>query len=159
MADSHDNMKNVEKAVEIFNKAGVEKVLHAGDIVAPFVTRVLKRLSCEVLAVYGNNDGEKLFLKKNFEEINKVGKIKEPPQLFELDDKRFYLTHNPNQIDILAKSGEFDVVVYGHTHDLDLREIRGCLIINPGETGGWLRERATVVILDTYKMKYEVFEL
>jgi len=47
---------------------------------------------------------------------------------------------------------------YGHTDDLDIREGK-TLVINPGETGGWLKERSTVVILDTDTMKPEVFDL
>ena len=159
MSDSHDNMDKVARAVELFNQHGVEKVLHAGDIVAPFVTRPLKKLNCQVLAVFGNNDGEKLYLKENFETINRVGEVREPPLTFELGGKRFYLTHWPHQLDILARSAEFDVIVYGHTHDIDIRRVGETLIINPGETGGWLREKATVVVLDLETMEPELLEL
>jgi len=155
MADSHDNMHKVAQAVEIFNKRGVEKVLHAGDIVAPFVSIPLKKLNCDVVAVYGNNDGEKLYLKEMFEKINAVGRIAEPPVTLELAGKRIYLTHWPHQLDALARSGDFDLIVYGHTHDLDIRRVGGTLIVNPGETGGWLREKATVVVLDLEKLEEE----
>jgi len=42
MSDSHDNMNMVAKAVELFNQRGVSRVLHAGDIIAPFFTIPLK---------------------------------------------------------------------------------------------------------------------
>ena len=159
MSDSHDNMNNVKKAVEIFNEHGVERVLHAGDIIAPFVTRPLKDLNCPVVAVYGNNDGEKFYLKKKFEEESKVGTIQEPPVEMELGGKRIYLTHWPHHIEILARSAVFDVVVYGHTHHIDIRKVGETLIINPGEAGGWLREKATVVVLDLETLEPELVQL
>jgi len=159
MSDSHDNLDRVAGAVEVFNENGVSKVLHAGDIIAPFVTRPLKRLNCPVVAVYGNNDGEKLHLKESFELTSKVGVIREPPVELELGTRRVYLTHWPHQLEVLARSGEYDVMVYGHTHDLDIRRVGKTLVINPGETGGWLRGTATVVVLDLATMEPEVVEL
>ena len=32
ITDSHDHRANLRKAVEIFNNANVDKVLHAGDL-------------------------------------------------------------------------------------------------------------------------------
>jgi len=159
MSDSHDNMNNVKKAVDVFNEHKVEKVLHAGDVIAPFITRPLKELNCPVVAVYGNNDGEKFYLKKNFEETGKVGTIQEPPLELEIGGKRIYLTHWPHQLEILASSGAFDVLVYGHTHNVDIRKVGGTLVINPGEVGGWLRAKATVVVLDLAVMETELVEL
>ena len=30
--------------------------------------------------------------------------------------------HEPDEVDALAKSGVYDVIVYGHTHNVDIRE-------------------------------------
>ncbi len=35
MADTHDNIHLIDRAVERFNEEGVELVLHAGDYVSP----------------------------------------------------------------------------------------------------------------------------
>jgi putative phosphoesterase len=74
MSDSHDNLKMVDMAVKIFLERGVQHVFHAGDIIAPFVVDSLKKLGrgVPVTAVFGNNDGEKLFLIKRFEEIGSI---------------------------------------------------------------------------------------
>ncbi len=159
MSDSHDNLPNVAKAVKIFNQRKVQKVLHAGDIIAPFVTRNLLKLNCDVLAVFGNNDGDKLYLQENFGKINKVGEIKEPPVSFKLAGKRIYLTHWPHQLEILAESGIYDIIVYGHTHDAEIRRVGKTLVVNPGETGGWLREKATIAVVDLETMEAEIIEL
>lgn len=39
IADSHDNLPMIRAAVEVFTAAGVEAVLRAGDIIAPFAAK------------------------------------------------------------------------------------------------------------------------
>ncbi len=36
ISDSHDHVRNIEKAIKIFKKREVELVLHAGDFCSPF---------------------------------------------------------------------------------------------------------------------------
>ena len=59
LADTHDNLPKIERAVRFFNKEKVDFVLHAGDFIAPFAVSKLKGLTCSWLGVFGNNDGEK----------------------------------------------------------------------------------------------------
>ena len=66
MADSHDNIDAIEKAINLFNENNVDMVLHAGDIVSPFTADILRNLKCDMLLIYGNNDGDKLYLKERF---------------------------------------------------------------------------------------------
>jgi len=158
MSDSHDNMLNVRRAVEIFNSEDVGAVLHAGDVIAPFVTRELKALRCPVTAVFGNNDGEKFHLRENFENTNGVGKIYEPPVELELGGRRIYLTHWPHQIEIIAGSGVYDMVVFGHTHERRMERYGETLLINPGETGGWL-EPPSVAVVETRTLEARFIDL
>jgi len=66
--------------------------------------------------------------------------------------------HEPKFIDALVKSGEYDLVVYGHTHEIDIREGKA-LVINPGEACGWISGRATAVVLDTGTMRPRVIDI
>ena len=60
LADSHDNLPKLKKAVALFNKKNICFVAHAGDYIAPFALGMLeKHLRCEYRGVYGNNDGER----------------------------------------------------------------------------------------------------
>ncbi len=59
MSDTHDNLPAIRKAVEFFNERNVDLVIHAGDYVAPFVARELKKLKAPLKGVFGNNDGER----------------------------------------------------------------------------------------------------
>ena len=62
MSDSHDNMPAIVKAVGFFNDVGVSLVIHAGDLITPFVAKPLSELDMDLVAVFGNNDGERLGL-------------------------------------------------------------------------------------------------
>ena len=61
-------------------------------------------------------------------------------------------------MDELSASHKADVIIYGHTHEIDIRKGE-TLIINPGEGGGWLTGRATAVLLDLTTMDIEIEEI
>ncbi len=156
IADTHDNMDMLKKAVDLFNERGVGLVLHAGDYVAPFTSREFRRLECKLVGVFGNNDGEKFGLVKQFEGI---GKLHEGVHQLEVEgNKKIAITHYPEIAETLAGSDAYDVVVYGHTHRPDIRK-KGHLIINPGECGGWLEGTSTVAILDVATLDAELVTL
>jgi putative phosphoesterase len=69
MSDSHDNLPAIREAVQFFNEAKVELVIHAGDMISPFVAKEIKNLNAEFKAVFGNNDGERDGLRHFFKGI------------------------------------------------------------------------------------------
>jgi putative phosphoesterase len=155
LSDTHDRLPIVERAVERFRAESVGWVVHAGDFVSPFTAIPLARLDVPFDGVFGNNDGDRLYLTRRFEEI---GSIHLGYHTFEIEGVRGVLMHEPKSIDALVASGHYDLVIYGHTHRVDLRE-GACVVINPGEACGYLSGRATVVILDTGTMRPELIEL
>ena len=120
MSDSHDNIPNVERAVALFNEIGVDLVVHAGDFIAPFAVAPLAHLNCRVVGVFGNNDGERVVLAQRFEAIGEVH-----PNLasVSLGGRNIAVMHYPELAIPIAKSGDYDVVVYGHTHEIDLQRV------------------------------------
>lgn len=155
MADSHDNIPKIAEAVELFNEEGVELVLHAGDYISPITAHAYEKLDAPLVGVFGNNDGDRLFLVERFRNI---GEIHPDHHEFEVDGKKGVLMHEPKFIDALVKSGFYDLVIYGHTHQIDIREGRP-LVINPGECGGWLTGRATVAIVETEDLSVRLIDL
>ncbi len=153
ISDSHDNMPLIKRAVERFRELGVEFVLHAGDFVAPFSLRPLMDSGIEWKGVFGNNDGEKNGLVKV-----SSGRISEPPLSLELDGKKIVVVHKPEEV-----SPEFyasqDVVVYGHTHQKEIRKEGACLVVNPGELCGYLTGNPTFAVLDTEAMEAQILPL
>jgi uncharacterized protein len=145
LSDSHDNLVEVRKAVRLFNDAGCDLVIHAGDFVAPFTADELRNLRAPVKAVYGNCDGEKAGLARVFQGL---GLIQEAPLAFSHAGCRFAVCHLDTPVLGYADSGAFDVIVFGHTHRPVVESRDGVLLINPGEAGGWLRGKGTVALFD-----------
>lgn len=154
ISDTHDNLDQLRKAVELFNGRKVEHVIHAGDFTSPFTFRVLKDLKCDFTGIYGNNDGDRLLLRKRSAE-----RIFRQPHIFELGGRKIALIHEHHIVDALADSGHYDIVIYGHTHEPEIRKAGKTLIINPGEAGGWLSGKSTVALLDLVEMKGEIIDL
>jgi putative phosphoesterase len=156
MADSHDNLFAVKKAVQLFKDAGCELVIHGGDFVAPFAARELENLNCQVKAVFGNCDGEKKGLEKA---LSSFGEIQESPLLFSHDGLDFFVTHVPSDLKRHAASGKHDIIIFAHTHTPEVRKKGKTLLINPGETGGWVSGKSTVALLDTKTISAEILSL
>ena len=158
ISDTHDNKEAIEKAFRLIENKGIKLTLHLGDIISPFVSDFIKSVySGKLISILGNNDGEKFFLKKKFE-LNGFELEELKPVEIELDGKKIIMMHEPIEVDSLAKSGDFDVILYGHLHRIDNRKVGKTLILNPGEACGYLTGKKTFAILDLDEMKAEVIE-
>ena len=154
MADTHDNMMTLKKAVDYFNARKVQHVIHAGDFTSPFTFRILKGLLSGFTGIFGNNDGDRLLLQKQSE-----GRVYDQPYLLELANRKIIVMHEHHIIDALAQSSCYDLVIYGHTHTPDIRTVKNTLIINPGEASGWLYGKPTVAVADLGEMTAEIISL
>ena len=146
MSDSHDHLPRIQRAVDEFKKAGAGAIIHAGDFIAPMTFDCLRGVNMPFFAVFGNNDGEQHFLRERYAPL---GTICERYCKAEIGGLRFMITHGDDVIDSLARSGDYDVVVYGHTHKVDIRMVGPALVVNPGELCGWCSGKATAALLDT----------
>jgi putative phosphoesterase len=129
VSDTHDNLDKAEAAVNFFEEEGVEKVVHCGDMVAPF-TAELFDAGFDFYAVRGNNDGEwdlKSVVEGFGEFYNNLAEL-------EFDGRSFAVYHGTEEeiADSMVKSGEYDYVLRGHTHEKNLREHGRTIEINPG---------------------------
>lgn len=155
MADSHDNVPRIEQAVALFNRRRVELVIHAGDFVSPFALWPFAELRCPLLGVFGNNDGERVGLSRAFD---KLGEVHPNLATTELAGRRIAAVHYPELAEPLTAGDVYDLVIYGHTHKVDLRP-GPPVLLNPGEAGGWLSGKATVAIVDLPSLEVEIAEL
>ncbi|UCG77799.1 MAG: metallophosphoesterase [Nitrospirota bacterium] len=154
LADTHDNVDNIKKAVDIFNERNVALVVHAGDFTSPFTCIPYRDLNAEFVGVFGNNDGDLLLLNERAE-----GRIMKQPYQFEYSGKRIIVMHEHHLVDALADSGHYDIVVYGHTHKAKLATRNNVLLVNPGEAGHWLYGKATIAVIDTDSMDGEIINI
>ncbi|MCD4703506.1 MAG: metallophosphoesterase [Methanosarcinaceae archaeon] len=159
MSDSHDNLQAIKDAVSYFNNKGVAAVLHAGDLVSPFNARAFEKLDAKLYLVFGNNDGDRLTITAWFEELG--GSICGDFADLSIDGLHIAMLHGINeaQVHAIAASGDFDVVVRGHTHDAGVTDVEGTLVINPGESSGVLTGRKTVAVLDPSSLECTIVEL
>jgi len=158
MADSHDNLMAIDKAVEEFNKRSVSYVIHAGDIISPFTVNNLKKLNSDLYLVFGNNDGEKKGLVTKFQDfashLGEIGSI-------ELDGIKIAVYHgtHPQITDALLNSQKYDYVVTGHIHQQKIEQVGKTTLINPGETCGYLTGKKTIALLNLETKEIESIEL
>lgn len=160
VSDSHDNLPQIEKAVDLLNEQMVELVLHAGDYVSPFTIARFKKLNCPLIGVFGNNDGDHQLLTKRFNEtINCT--IHDRFTQVTLEGYKIGLLHGDEAelLNVLVDSGYFNAVIHGHSHNKSIDQKGKTLVINPGELCGYLTGKASFAILDTIKAEARIVEL
>jgi putative phosphoesterase len=114
--------------------AGVDRIVHAGDIGDLEVIRALEAVA-PVTAVQGNVDAGR-----------PAADVLPLTQDLALAGHRLHLVHRPKDA---RPAPETDIVIYGHTHAAEAAERDGRLYLNPGAAGrqGFHRKR-TVALLD-----------
>ena len=129
VSDTHDNTDVVEQAVQTFEDAGVDAVLHCGDIVAPFSATPFDS-SFDFYAVRGNNDGEWALQNVVGDFGTYLGEMGE----LTLDDTEFAVYHGTSEpiVEALIDCGSYDYVCRGHTHQRVHEEREGTVHVNPG---------------------------
>ena len=160
IADTHDRLSMIDKAVKKLNEEDVELVLHAGDYVAPFVIPKFKELKAKLIGVFGNNDGDRELLKKRFTEYEGL-EIRGSFTEIVVDGLKIALLHGSEEelLKALINSEGFDVVVHGHTHKAEVYRKDKTLIVNPGEVCGYLFSKSTIALLDTGRREAKIIDL
>ena len=166
MADTHDNLPMVDKAVTILLDEKVDLVLHAGDYVAPFVISHFKPFKGKFIGVFGNNDGDHEVLRERFKEFGL--EIRGIFAEVEVGNLRIALLHGgepggapgPSELlkSLLSKKC-YDVIIHGHVHEAKVYKKDKTLIINPGEVCGYLTGNPSVAVLDTKTTKARIIQL
>ena len=150
MSDSHDRLEAIEQAMDLVNEREILYLIHLGDFVSPFsVQKIKERFEGKVVALFGNNDGEKVGLSRLFDAEG--WEIADPPVFKTIAGKKFLLFHS---LPAFEKVGfEVDYVLHGHSHvmstNLLFRKGESILNLNPGELCGYVSGRKTFLILET----------
>ncbi|MDR0797983.1 MAG: metallophosphoesterase [Nitrososphaerota archaeon] len=126
ISDTHIPSRATTLPKEIFTIfKNADYIIHAGDIVELSVIDELEQIA-PVLAVHGNMDSPEA--KNALPELNslkifskKIGVIHNPNILYGMDSMRE-----------LTKTNQFDILVYGHTHNANIKWEEKTLYINPG---------------------------
>jgi len=148
-SDSHDHLPNIRQVIEIFLRENVNKIVHCGDLVAPFIRRSLTELEekkIETIGVYGNNDGERTNLNRILAPLMEIkGDFHETS--WNGHKIAIYHGSDPHLLNAIIKS-EYDLVLTGHTHQVRVEMVGKTLVVNPGETCGYLTGKTTCALID-----------
>lgn len=118
ISDTHGLLR--PEAVE--RLAGVDHIIHAGDIGAPEVIEGLRRIA-PVTAIKGNVDR------------GDWAAVYPATEFVKLGGRFFYVLHNLKELDLDPGAAGIDVVVSGHSHQPKIETVDGVLYLNPGSAG------------------------
>jgi uncharacterized protein len=187
ISDTHDDVENVQSAIEIFNTEKVTHVIHAGDYIFPGIVLEFKKSDAKLIGVLGNNDGERVHLLKNFLSIG--AELKGELGEVELGGVLFGIYHGTDEQlkRKLVDSGKYDVIITGHTHRIEMPSVHNntinlndekkqdgnkihknggpTLVLNPGtahrkvDTISGAFKEGGLIIFDTETMDYKFVNL
>ena len=102
--------------------AGVDRILHAGDVGAQEVLEQLARIA-PVTAIRGNVDCDPWACELPETEV------------VEIEGAFIYMLHDLAELDLKPAAADMRVVVSGHSHRPRMEEKNGVLYFNPGSAG------------------------
>lgn len=147
VSDTHNNLKNIEKIISLFNNEEISLVIHTGDIANSKSLEKFSALNADLIGVYGNNDRNEVGLNRIAIENN--FQFQEPPNLITLCNKNIAIFHEPDEIsNFLSENQDIDLVIHGHTHRYRHEVVDEILIFNPGESAGMLKGENAIGIIN-----------
>ncbi len=158
-SDVHDNLDNLAQAIEIFKARGVEALIFCGDFCSPIPSRAMAgQFEGDIHCVFGNGDGDRFTISNvahgQYAHLKLHGEYAE----LEFEGVKVALTHYPFYAQALARTGDYQAVFSGHTHERHEERIGDCLWLNPGEVLGW-QGRPSCAIYNTATNSPEFVEL
>jgi putative phosphoesterase len=154
LSDSHDQIAAVEGALALFRSEGVDVILHLGDVCAPEVLAGCRATGIPLVGVFGNNDYDRGGLQEAT-----GGAFHDGPFIHTVGSRNILMAHTFRELQPeLGERGRFDLVLFGHTHRVLTMRVGKSLVLNPGETCGFMRGRHTCAIVDLGTMEGRIVE-
>jgi hypothetical protein len=159
LSDIHDNLDNLRQALKIFKERDVKALIFCGDFCSPIPSRVLAgEFKREVHCVFGNGDGDRFAMlnaaNTQYPNLKLHGEYAE----LEFEGVRVAVTHYPFYASALARTGDYQAVFSGHTHESHQERIGACLWLCPGDILGW-KGKAACAIYDTATNSAEIITI
>lgn len=153
VSDTHDNAKNVARIVEVLNRAGVDRVVHTGDITRGATLELLSGIDAPIFGVYGNNDVLRDELDGAAARLGIT--LSEPPFEVVWSGRQILVVHDPLEVEAAVRR-EHELVLHGHNHLRVHDHEAGRLVFNPGECAGHLEGHNAVGVVDLAALSAEV---
>jgi uncharacterized protein len=153
ISDILDHLWNLKSALEKLHKTDL--LICCGDLCSPFVIDELAQFHAEVHIIFGNNDADLYRITTKSASKPNV-KLHGEFLSLNLDGVRIAANHFDYIARPIARSGDFDLVCFGHNHEFELSQSGSCQLINPGpilgakfSSGKWQDVAPTFVFYDT----------
>lgn len=155
ISDVHNNIKNLQKVLGYCAKAEISTIICCGDLASDETLEFLAdNFSGQVYYAFGNMDNDQLRKYESAGEHKNVRMFKDFGEV-ELAGKKVAFVHFPQVAKMLAGTGNYDYVFYGHTHKPWTEKLGGCEVLNPGNVTGDLYP-PTFAAWDTAHNKFEL---
>ncbi len=155
LSDTHDSRESTERALDMFRGEGVGVIVHLGDVCAGFTLAAFRGCGVPLVGVYGNNDGDKRGI-----EVASGGTFFTGPYTTSLDGCRVVMSHTFDTLqDEIGERGQFDLVLFGHTHRPLAMKVGRVLVVNPGEACGYMSGRPTCAVVDLATLEARILDI
>jgi hypothetical protein len=121
--------------------AGVERILHLGDVGDPAILKSLEKLA-PVTAIRGNVDRD-----------GPCSRLPETEVLL-FEGHYIYMLHDVQTLHLDPAAAKFAAVLYGHSHKPHIAHRKGVLYFNPGSCGPRRFELPVTIGMLTLKKDY-----
>ena len=130
VSDTHGNRQMVTHALAELRERGITTVLHCGDIDDPETVEMFRGFTTHF--VFGNCDVDKAALRAAMDDIGAT--LHDPFGNVELEGVKLAFLHGDNTILMhdVERSGYYDFLFYGHTHQAEEHQSGPTRVINPG---------------------------
>jgi hypothetical protein len=130
VSDTHGDVPNTQKAVRLFEKRGVQLVVHCGDIGSPEIPPLFAPWPTHY--VLGNVDGSGTLVRQAIEEAGQTlhGRF----GTLVAGGRHIALIHSDDiaRFHDAINSRDWDLVCYGHTHQARYHVDGRTTLLNPG---------------------------
>jgi putative phosphoesterase len=130
VSDTHGNRPMVNLALAELRDRGIATILHCGDIDDPQTVELFRGFTTHF--VFGNCDGDKTALREAIADIGAT--LHEHFGNVEIDGVKLAFLHGDDKAMMrdVERSGHYDFLFYGHTHQAEEHRSGPTRVINPG---------------------------
>jgi hypothetical protein len=130
VSDTHGHLASTREAVRMLESLEVELVIHCGDIGSPAIVELFAPWPTHF--VLGNVDDQPAELRAAIQRAGQTdhGRFGE----LAIAELRIAFLHGDDgsRFQKTVRSGDYDLVCYGHTHQLEQHREGRTLVLNPG---------------------------
>jgi len=147
LSDTHDNLQNLLKALDIFQQEQPDLLIHCGDITDPETISLVEGFP--LYCVFGNMDTQHDELRRVVQDLHPENRA-EPMLELEVGCHKLAVVHGDHRrtLQHLIHSGDYAYVFHGHTHRRRDERVGSTHVVNPGALSGPRWGSPSIAMLD-----------